>query len=158
MNFLSHLRRSFATRLAEHRTYYELARLADRERADIGLEGGDLRFVARAAARLQARSPADSESPRAEPFGKTMASQGLDSDRFDIAPASTRSADGRFRTWSSTASLLSDLASRMRQATHEEIRYRRAMRELRRLDDRDLDDLAIGRADLPGMARRHALT
>ena len=43
MDFLSRLRRSFATRWAEHRTYYELARLADRERADIGLENGDLR-------------------------------------------------------------------------------------------------------------------
>jgi hypothetical protein len=29
-------------------------------------------------------------------------------------------------------------------------------RELRRLDDRDLDDLNLGRGDLPGLARRHA--
>jgi uncharacterized protein YjiS (DUF1127 family) len=158
MNFLSHLRRSFATRWAEHRTYHELARLADRERADIGLEGGDLRFVARAAARLQALGTASGARTRTEPFGKTMTSQPLDSDRFDSTPALTRNADGRFRTWSGTAALLSDLASRMRQVTHEEIRYRRAMRELRRLDDRDLDDLAIGRADLPDMARRHAHT
>ena len=35
-------------------------------------------------------------------------------------------------------------------------RYRRAPHELRRLDDRDLDDLGIGRADLPEMAWRHA--
>src|SRR3954469_25533426 len=28
--------------------------------------------------------------------------------------------------------------------------------ELRRLDDRDLDDLDLGRGDLPGLARRHA--
>jgi uncharacterized protein YjiS (DUF1127 family) len=156
MNFLSHLRRSFATRWAGHRTYYELARLADRERADIGLEGGDLRFVARAAARLQARSPVNSERTRAEPVGKTMASQPLDFGRFDITPALTRSAASGVGTWSGTAALLSDLASRMRQATHEEIRYRRALRELRHLDGRDLDDLAIGRADLPDMARRHA--
>jgi hypothetical protein len=27
---------------------------------------------------------------------------------------------------------------------------------LARLDDRDLDDLGLGRADLPGIARRHA--
>ena len=38
----------------------------------------------------------------------------------------------------------------------EELRYRRALRELRRLDDRDLDDLNLGRGDLPGLARRHA--
>ena len=36
------------------------------------------------------------------------------------------------------------------------IRYHRALRELRRLDDRDLDDLDLGRGDLPGLARRHA--
>jgi len=38
----------------------------------------------------------------------------------------------------------------------EEVRYRRALRALRRLDDRDLDDLDLGRGDLPGLARRHA--
>jgi uncharacterized protein YjiS (DUF1127 family) len=38
----------------------------------------------------------------------------------------------------------------------EEIRYRRALHELHQLDDRDLDDLDLGRADLPALARRHA--
>ena len=38
----------------------------------------------------------------------------------------------------------------------QRIRYHRALRELRRLDDRDLDDLDLGRGDLPGLARRHA--
>src|SRR3954469_19379576 len=38
----------------------------------------------------------------------------------------------------------------------EEVRYPLALRELRRLDDRDLDDLDLGRGDLPGLARRHA--
>lgn len=38
----------------------------------------------------------------------------------------------------------------------EEIRYKRALRELHQLDDRDLDDLDLGRADLPALARRHA--
>jgi uncharacterized protein YjiS (DUF1127 family) len=38
----------------------------------------------------------------------------------------------------------------------EEGRYLRALLELRRLDDRDLDDLALGRADLPGLARSYA--
>lgn len=38
----------------------------------------------------------------------------------------------------------------------EEIRYRRALHELRRLDDRELDDLGIASADLGVLAWRHA--
>jgi uncharacterized protein YjiS (DUF1127 family) len=38
----------------------------------------------------------------------------------------------------------------------EEVRYRRALAELNKLDDRDLDDLNLGRIDLPALARRHA--
>ena len=87
-----------------------------------------------------------------------MTSRPFNSDRFDITPASTRSAGGGLGSWSGIASLLGKLASRMRQGVGEEIRYRRALRELRHLDDRDLEDLAIGRADLPGMAGRHAHT
>ncbi len=45
---------------------------------------------------------------------------------------------------------------KLRARVAEEIRYRRALRELRRLDDRDLYDLYLGRGDLPGLARRHA--
>jgi uncharacterized protein YjiS (DUF1127 family) len=44
----------------------------------------------------------------------------------------------------------------LRARAGEELRYRRALCELRRLDDRDLDDLNLGRGDLPGLARRHA--
>ena len=44
----------------------------------------------------------------------------------------------------------------LRARVGEEVLYRRSLRELRRLDDRDLDDLALGRGDLPGLARRHA--
>jgi uncharacterized protein YjiS (DUF1127 family) len=36
------------------------------------------------------------------------------------------------------------------------IRYQRALNELHRLDDRDLDDLGLGRGDFPELARRHA--
>ena len=36
------------------------------------------------------------------------------------------------------------------------ISYRRALDELRRLDDRDLDDLDLARADFPELAWRHA--
>ena len=39
----------------------------------------------------------------------------------------------------------------LRTRVDEELRYRRALRELRRLDDRDLDDLNLGRGDLPGL-------
>ena len=45
---------------------------------------------------------------------------------------------------------------KLRARIAEEVRYRRALRELNRLDDRDLDDLNLGRGDLPGLARRHA--
>ena len=44
------------------------------------------------------------------------------------------------------------LADRVREEWH----YFRALRELNRLDQRDLDDLALGRADLPELARTHA--
>jgi uncharacterized protein YjiS (DUF1127 family) len=40
--------------------------------------------------------------------------------------------------------------------TRQRVRYHRALRELRRLDDRDLDDLNIARVDFPELARRHA--
>lgn len=36
------------------------------------------------------------------------------------------------------------------------IRYERALIELHRLDDRDLDDLGIARIDFPALAWRHA--
>jgi uncharacterized protein YjiS (DUF1127 family) len=38
-----------------------------------------------------------------------------------------------------------------------QIRYERALRELHRLDDRDLDDIDIARADFPALAWRHAI-
>ena len=38
-----------------------------------------------------------------------------------------------------------------------QIRYRRALQELRQLDDRDLDELQVVRADFPALAWRHAL-
>jgi hypothetical protein len=44
----------------------------------------------------------------------------------------------------------------LRARVDEELRYHRAMRELRLLDDRDRDDLNLGRRDLSGLARRHA--
>ncbi|MEK0085341.1 DUF1127 domain-containing protein [Benzoatithermus flavus] len=38
----------------------------------------------------------------------------------------------------------------------EQLRYWRALHVLRRLDDRDLDDIGIARVDFPALARRHA--
>ena len=38
----------------------------------------------------------------------------------------------------------------------QKLRYERALNELYRLDDRDLDDLAIARSDFPALAWRHA--
>jgi uncharacterized protein YjiS (DUF1127 family) len=38
----------------------------------------------------------------------------------------------------------------------QKIRYHRALNELHRLDDRDLDDLDIARIDFPALAWRHA--
>ena len=40
--------------------------------------------------------------------------------------------------------------------TRQRIRYHRALNELRRLDDRDLDDIDVARVDFPELARRHA--
>jgi uncharacterized protein YjiS (DUF1127 family) len=44
----------------------------------------------------------------------------------------------------------------LRARVGEELRYRRAPRALHRLDDRDLDDLDLARADFPELAWRHA--
>jgi uncharacterized protein YjiS (DUF1127 family) len=41
--------------------------------------------------------------------------------------------------------------------TRQRIRYYRALHELQRLDDRDLDDLDIARVDFPELAWRHAI-
>ncbi len=45
---------------------------------------------------------------------------------------------------------------RLRARVGEEVLYRRSLRELRRLDDRILDDIDVARVDFPGLARRHA--
>jgi uncharacterized protein YjiS (DUF1127 family) len=46
--------------------------------------------------------------------------------------------------------------ARLVRWTREQIRYRRALHELRRLDHADLDDLNLARIDFPMLARRHA--
>ena len=46
--------------------------------------------------------------------------------------------------------------ARLARWTRERSRYRRALNELRRLDDRDLEDIGIARVDFPELARRHA--
>lgn len=51
---------------------------------------------------------------------------------------------------------LSKLAGAVGRWYGEQLSYRRALNRLRQLDDADLDDIAIARADLPMLARRHA--
>jgi uncharacterized protein YjiS (DUF1127 family) len=53
---------------------------------------------------------------------------------------------------------LGKLALRARARVRYHLRYHQALRQLRRLDDRDLDDLDVARADFPELARRHAGT
>jgi hypothetical protein len=48
------------------------------------------------------------------------------------------------------------LWQKLRVRVGEEVRYHQALREPRRLDDRDLDDLNLGRGDLPGLSRAYA--
>jgi uncharacterized protein YjiS (DUF1127 family) len=47
-------------------------------------------------------------------------------------------------------------AGQVRARLAEKLRYRRALHELHQLDDRELDDLNLARADLPALAWRHA--
>lgn len=50
------------------------------------------------------------------------------------------------------------LVEKLARYVRTHYRYRRALWELNQLDDRDLDDLAIGRGDLPALAWHHAQT
>ena len=45
---------------------------------------------------------------------------------------------------------------KLRARIGEEVRYHRALRELRLLGDRELADLNLNRGDLPDLARSHA--
>jgi uncharacterized protein YjiS (DUF1127 family) len=45
---------------------------------------------------------------------------------------------------------------KLRARIGEEVRYHRALRELRVLGDRELVDLNLNRGDLPDLARAHA--
>ena len=49
-----------------------------------------------------------------------------------------------------------DFLARLALWVRTRIRYERALHELHRLDDRDLDDLNLARADFPELAWRHA--
>ena len=48
------------------------------------------------------------------------------------------------------------LLGRLARWARTRVRYHRALNELHRLDDRDLDDLDLARADFPELAWRHA--
>ena len=53
-------------------------------------------------------------------------------------------------------STLSNLAGAVGRWCGEQLRYRQALTTLHQLDDADLDDIGIARADFPMLARRHA--
>jgi uncharacterized protein YjiS (DUF1127 family) len=65
--------------------------------------------------------------------------------------ASSDAAGPKARHWPAPA-----WARQLRARCDEQLRYRRALHELHRLDDWELDDLDLARADLPGLAWRHA--
>ena len=79
---------------------------------------------------------------------------------FSLSRAS-RSKPGRSRldelANDPTEARLVRLVLRIGARTGELIRYLRALHQLRRLDDRDLDDLDLARADFPELAYRHAI-
>ena len=50
------------------------------------------------------------------------------------------------------------LCGKIWRRVREEYRYRRTLWQLNNLDDRDLDDLALARSDLPALAWRHERT
>ena len=58
--------------------------------------------------------------------------------------------------WRDTPDAEDGLLGRLVLWARQKIRYQRALNELHRFDDRDLDDLGIGRGDFPELARRHA--
>jgi len=47
--------------------------------------------------------------------------------------------------------------SRLGRWIRRQLGYRRALNELKRLDDRDLEDLDLARANFPALAWRHAI-
>jgi uncharacterized protein YjiS (DUF1127 family) len=74
---------------------------------------------------------------------------------FTLIPSSIPSADSQDRAVpppEAKEGFLGALARWVRAR----VRYRRALHALRRLDDRDLDDLGLGRVDFPELAWRHA--
>ena len=71
---------------------------------------------------------------------------------FNLALALIPSPGPDERRDAAEEGFLGKLALRARRR----VRYRRALDELHRLDDRDLDDLDLARVDFPELAWRHA--
>ena len=69
MDLLSFIRERLAMLAKERQTSRELARLSDRDLADIGLERDEIPFVARAATRMHALESASAERVDFEPAG-----------------------------------------------------------------------------------------
>lgn len=61
------------------------------------------------------------------------------------------------RSGTGFAAYISQLQHQLREHRRRQAAYRRTYDELIRLDDRDLADLGISRADIPDIAREAAL-
>ena len=71
----------------------------------------------------------------------------------------TRLADGsRRNATSALVAGIDRLTHRLGAWFDEQRRYHETLRELRRLDDRELDDIGIARRDIPSIARKSAAT
>jgi uncharacterized protein YjiS (DUF1127 family) len=75
---------------------------------------------------------------------------------FTLIPAAIPSAEPRAHAAPPPEAADEGFLGKLVLWARTRVRYRRALHELRRLDDRDLDDLGIARVDFPPLAWRHA--
>jgi uncharacterized protein YjiS (DUF1127 family) len=178
MNVLTHALRVWAQHRAFRTVFAKLARLSERELRDMGIDRGDLTRIAYQEAAEAAHRDACRRQQHPCPRGLQLLPAGRRvSDRCltKLQPGrrtplwrrrAARSPQGTPMANLATAylpSLLRDtpdaadgLLGRLVLLARQKIRYRRALNELHRLDDRDLDDLGIGRGDFQGLAKHHA--
>ena len=138
MKLFHRVRHTLEIKRREREAVRELARLGDRELADLGLARADIRDVARLAAQTEPLAIYAYHYLRAA----------LDAPARGDARAA---ADEGFlrkrvrRVW-----------ARAGERIRYQIRYSRALHQLHKLDERDLDDLNLARVDFPELAHRHA--
>ena len=75
---------------------------------------------------------------------------------FTLIPSSIPSAEPRAPAAAQREVEDEDFLGKLVLWVRTRVRYRRALRALRQLDDRDLDDLDLARVDFPELAWRHA--